>query len=105
MRKKVLLLGSTGSIGQSSLEVARQIPDRMVVAGLAAHRSVETLLRQVKETGARHVCLTDERAAEEAATLLPAGVKLYRGEAGLLELVEHCEADMVLVAIVGTAGL
>lgn len=103
--KKVLLLGSTGSIGQSALQVARLIPERMEVVGLAAHRSVDILLRQVGETGAKLVCLTNERAAEEASKRLPPGVRLFRGEAGLIELVDACEASMALIAIIGTAGL
>ena len=103
--KKVLLLGSTGSIGQSTLQVARRIPERMEIVGLAAHRSVDALLKQAAETGARFVCLTDEQAAEEASHRLPAGVQLFRGSSGLIELVDACEADMALIAIVGTAGL
>jgi 1-deoxy-D-xylulose-5-phosphate reductoisomerase len=104
-RRKVLVLGSTGSIGHSALKVAQDIPDRMEVVGLAAHRSVETLVRQVTETGVKQVAVTDAQAAEEARKLLPADVSIFTGTRGLVELVKATEADLVLVAIVGTAGL
>lgn len=104
-RRKVLVLGSTGSIGHSALKVAKDIPDRMEIVGLAAHRSVDTLVRQVAETGVKQVAVTDAEAAKLARQLLPADVTIFDGSQGLLELVRHTGADMVLVAIVGTAGL
>ena len=58
-RKRVVILGSTGSIGTSALKVARDIPERMEVVGLAAHSSVETLAAQVNEFGVKDVCLFD----------------------------------------------
>jgi 1-deoxy-D-xylulose-5-phosphate reductoisomerase len=100
-----LLLGSTGSIGTSALKVARDIPDRMQIAGLAANSSVEALVQQVRETGVKQVALTDEVAAAKARALLPADVVLHVGAQGLVDLVNASDADMVLVAIVGTAGL
>ncbi len=103
--RRVIILGSTGSIGTSALKVARDLPDRMEVVGLAAAKSAEPLVQQAAEFGVRHVALADETAAAHAATLLPEGTQLHRGEAGLVELVRAVQADMVLVAIVGTAGL
>jgi 1-deoxy-D-xylulose-5-phosphate reductoisomerase len=103
--KRVILLGSTGSIGTSALKVARDIPDRMQIVGLAANRSAETLVQQVWETGVKQVALTDAAAAEKAKSQLPDGVCLHTGKQGLIDLVNECDADMVLVAIVGTAGL
>ncbi len=103
--RRVLLLGSTGSIGTSALKVARDIPDRMQIAGLAANSSVEALVQQVRETGVKQVALTDEVAAAKARALLPADVVLHVGAQGLVDLVNASDADMVLVAIVGTAGL
>lgn len=104
-RRKVLVLGSTGSIGTSAMKVARDIPERMEIVGLAAQRSVDTLVAQVAETGVKQVCVTDEEAASRARELLPAGVEVFAGSAGLLEIVRQSDADMVLVAIVGVAGL
>lgn len=103
--RRVLLLGSTGSIGTSALKVARDIPDRMQIAGLAAHSSVDALIEQVRQTGVKQVALTDEAAAAKARPLLPADVVLHVGAQGLVDLVNASDADMVLVAIVGTAGL
>ncbi|MBK1825698.1 1-deoxy-D-xylulose-5-phosphate reductoisomerase [Haloferula rosea] len=104
-RKKVVLLGSTGSIGGSTLEVARQLPERVELIGLAANSSVEALAEQVRETGVREVAIYDASKEAELRSLLPEGVRVRVGEEGLTELATLAEADMVLVAIVGTAGL
>jgi 1-deoxy-D-xylulose-5-phosphate reductoisomerase len=103
--RKVLLLGSTGSIGTSALKVAHDLPERMQIVGLAANSSVEALVEQVRETGVKQVALTDPAAAAKARVLLPADVVLHTGAQGLVDLVNESDADMVLVAIVGTAGL
>ena len=105
MPRKVLVLGSTGSIGTSALKVARDIPDRMKITGLAAQRSVDALVAQVAETGVKQVALTDAASARRARELLPANVTVFEGEQGLVDIVQASDADMVLVAIVGTAGL
>ena len=104
-RKRVVILGSTGSIGTSSLKVAGDIPERMEVVGLAANCSVDTIAAQVEATGVKHVGLADERCCDELAPKLGGGVELHRGEQGLLELATLPEADMVIIAIVGTGGL
>jgi 1-deoxy-D-xylulose-5-phosphate reductoisomerase len=104
-RKKVVLLGSTGSIGRSTLEVARLLPERIELVGLAANGSVEALAAQVRETGVKHVALHDAQRVGELRALLPAGVEVFAGPEGLAELATLEDADMVLVAIVGTAGL
>src|SRR5688572_31542558 len=103
--KRVIILGSTGSIGTSALKVARNLPERMEVVGLAAARSVASLARQAAETGAKHVAIFEENSVAELRAALPAGVKVYGGAQGLVDLVSEAGADMVLVAIVGTAGL
>ena len=104
-RRKVLLLGSTGSIGTSALKVAQDIPERMEIVGLAAHSSVEALVAQVHATGVKQVSLTDPAAAAKARLLLPSDVTIHLGAQGLVDLVRASDADMVLVAIVGVAGL
>ncbi|MFT4636962.1 MAG: 1-deoxy-D-xylulose-5-phosphate reductoisomerase [Verrucomicrobiales bacterium] len=103
--KKVVLLGSTGSIGTSALKVARDIPERMEIVGLAANRSVGPLVDQVRATGVNHIALWSEEAAEEASSLLGSNVSVMAGEEGLVELACLPEADMVIIAIIGTAGL
>ncbi|MEZ5325669.1 MAG: 1-deoxy-D-xylulose-5-phosphate reductoisomerase [Verrucomicrobiales bacterium] len=104
-RKRVVILGSTGSIGTSALKVAGDIPERMEVIGLAAHRSVDAIAAQVRETGVQHVCLSDDASAEQLAGLLGSDCNVMAGEDGLVELATLPQADMVLIAIVGTAGL
>ena len=104
-RKRVILLGSTGSIGTSALKVARDIPERFEVVGLAAARSTDALAAQAVEFGVKHVALTDTASLPALAGVLPDDVRIFPGEAGLVELIQAVEADMVLIAIVGTAGL
>ena len=104
-RKKVVLLGSTGSIGRSTLEVARLLPERIELVGLAANGSVEALAAQVRETGVKHVALYDASRISELRALVPDDVTILAGPEGLSELAALDGADTVLVAIVGTAGL
>ncbi len=105
VRKRVIILGSTGSIGCSALKVARDIPERMEVVGLAAARSGAALAAQAVEFGVKHVALTEEAALGSLRGALPEGVRVFAGEEGLVKLIEEVEADVVLIAIVGTAGL
>ncbi len=104
-RKKVVILGSTGSIGTSALKVARDIPERMEVVGLAAHSSVDALVAQAVEFGVKDVCIYDSAKAAELQRRLPAGTRVLTGLDGLCELATLEGADMVLVSIIGTAGL
>ena len=104
-RKKVVILGSTGSIGTSALKVARDIPERMEVVGLAARSSVDALVAQALEFGVRDVCIYDSTKAAELQRRLPAGTRVLTGLDGLCELASLEGADMVLVSIIGTAGL
>ena len=104
-QRRVVILGSTGSIGTSALKVARELPERMKVVGLAAHSSVEKLAQQAREFGVKHVCVYDASKRSELAGLLPEGVQVHVGEEGLCELASLEEADMALVSIIGTAGL
>lgn len=104
-KRRVVILGSTGSIGTSALKVARDIPVRMEVVALAAHGSVDKLAEQAREFGVKHVCLFDEHKAAELKKQLAPDVQLYTGLDGLCALATLEEADMVLVSIIGTAGL
>ena len=102
MRKRVVILGSTGSIGTSALTVARQIPDRMEVVGLAAGTRSQELDEQAKEFGVSHLCIGKEDLRAE----LEGGERtVFIGEEGLCELIEATNPDLVLVAIVGVGGL
>lgn len=104
-RKRVVLLGATGSIGDSTLKVAHDIPDRMEIAGLAANSNVEKLAIAANKTRAPAVCLVDERKIDILRSKLKYEPKIFVGENGLREIARLENADMVLIAIVGTAGL
>jgi 1-deoxy-D-xylulose-5-phosphate reductoisomerase len=105
-RRRVVILGCTGSIGQSALKVAADIPERMEVVGLAASRSVDTFVAQVRAWRPLCAALADRQAAAWAReTLGPDEPEILEGEEGLCTLATLPEADLVLVAIVGTAGL
>ena len=104
-KRKVVLLGSTGSIGTSTLKVAGEIPERLEIIALAANSSAEALAQQARETGVKHVALYDASKENELRAALPEGVKIHLGAEGLSEVATLADADMVLVAIVGTAGL
>lgn len=104
-RKKVVVLGSTGSIGESSLKVARDLPDRIELIGLAANRSVDSLADQLNEFGIQQGCLYDPTGLDQLKTKVSDSVTLHSGEEGLIELATLPEADIVLIAIVGVAGL
>ncbi|MEM6884816.1 MAG: 1-deoxy-D-xylulose-5-phosphate reductoisomerase [Verrucomicrobiota bacterium] len=102
--KRVILLGSSGSIGLSTCKVARALPENMKLVGLAVSRSVDRLEEQVQEFKPLAVAVTDPESAKAARGRF-GSCKYYCGNEGLVQLVEETDADMVLVAIVGTAGL
>ncbi len=104
-KKRVILLGATGSIGQSALTVARQIPERMEIVGLAAHSRADLLLEQAQEFKPKGLALFNAAAAPDWKSRAPQATRCFEGEQGLVDLVTQTEADLVLVAIVGTAGL
>ena len=104
-RKRVVLLGATGSIGDSTLKVAHDIPERMEIVGLAANSNVEKLAIAANKTRAPAVCLVDERKIDLLRSKLEYEPKIFAGESGLCEIAKLDGADMVLIAIVGTAGL
>lgn len=99
----ILLLGSTGSIGTSTLRCVERYPERFVVTGLAANRSVDTLLEQANRFGVSHVAVG---SADHARALhVPAGITLYEGKAGLVDIVRECDFDVLVNALVGSVGL
>src|SRR5438034_6847941 len=104
-RKRVVILGATGSIGDSALKVARDIPERMEIVGLAANRNAEKLASAANETRAPAVCLVDEKNIDALQRALEYKPRIFAGDAGLREIACLTDADMVLVAIVGTGGL
>jgi 1-deoxy-D-xylulose-5-phosphate reductoisomerase len=103
--KKVILLGSSGSIGESTCKVARALPEKMKLVGLGVAKSTDRMLEQAKEFGVKALAVSDLQAADKVKSRLSQGTQFYPGPEGLARMVEETEADMVLVAIVGTAGL
>lgn len=104
--RNIVLLGATGSIGESTLEVIRAHPDRLRLAGVAACSNSEKLAAIAQEFDIPHIGLFDQKACEEAAaTKLFENRTLHCGAQGLLELAQLPEADLVELAIVGTTGL
>ena len=107
--KRLAILGSTGSIGQSTLSIVEQFPERYQVAALAAGRNVEEAFAQAQRWRPRLVSLaTEELANELAAKLCGAGVtgiEVVHGSAGTIACSTLPEADFVVSAIVGVAGL
>ena len=104
-RKRVVVLGATGSIGESALKVARDIPERMEIIGLAANRNAEKLAAAANRARPASVCLVDETKIDILRGALEYKPQIFSGEDGLRAIASLANADMVLVAIVGTAGL
>src|SRR5437660_9278517 len=104
-RKRVVILGATGSIGESALKVARDIPERMEIVGLAANSNAEKLAAAANETRAQSVCLVDQTQSDILRGSRGYGPIIFAGEDVLREIGCLTIADMVLVAIVGTGGL
>lgn len=103
--KKVVLLGSTGSIGTSTVKVVEDLPGKLQLIGLAAGANVDLLLEQALKHRPEAVCIHRAEKAGGLKEQLGAGTKVFAGEEGLLELATLPSADIVLIAIVGTAGL
>lgn len=103
--KKVVLLGSTGSIGTSTVKVAEDLPDHIRLIGLAAGNNMELLLEQTRRQRPEAISISDPAKARELRDLLGAGVEVFSGSEGLIKLATMPSADIVLIAIVGTAGL
>jgi 1-deoxy-D-xylulose-5-phosphate reductoisomerase len=104
MPKKVLILGSTGSIGEQALEVVAG-SDELSLCGLSAGHRWERLCEQARKHGVAQIALSEPKAAERATSELGAEARVLAGHAGLRDLIAASEPDLVLNAIVGFAGL
>jgi 1-deoxy-D-xylulose-5-phosphate reductoisomerase len=103
--KNVVLLGSTGSIGTSTVKVAEDLPDRIRLIGLAAGNNADLLLKQTRKHRPDAISITDPAKAKEIQNGLGFTTKVFSGADGLMKLATLPGADIVLIAIVGTAGL
>ncbi|MCR5342981.1 MAG: 1-deoxy-D-xylulose-5-phosphate reductoisomerase [Butyrivibrio sp.] len=106
MKRKIILLGSTGSIGTQTLDVARANPDDLKIVGIAANKSVDKVEQQVREFKTKYVAMYDEEAAKELKVkLADLPVKIFSGMEGLVEITQVPDADTVLTAVVGMIGI
>ena len=103
--KNVVLLGSTGSIGTSTIKVAEDLPEQIRLVGLAAGNNAQRLLDQTLKHRPRAVSIHDPAKAPALRHALGPASEVFCGAEGLIKLATLPEADLVLVAIVGTAGL
>jgi 1-deoxy-D-xylulose-5-phosphate reductoisomerase len=101
--RNIAILGSTGSIGRSALDVIANFPDRFRVTYLTANRNVDLLQEQIRHFRPRGVAVLDESCAGSLRSTVD--VEVLSGEAGLMEIVSRGDVDLVLSALVGFAGL
>jgi 1-deoxy-D-xylulose-5-phosphate reductoisomerase len=107
--KRISILGSTGSIGRSTLSVIEAYPERFEVIALAAGRNIDAAFEQARRWKPQLLSVADEQDAETLRTQLRkagvAGVSIVHGSAGIVQVATHPDADFVVSAIVGVAGL
>ncbi|MDG6235284.1 1-deoxy-D-xylulose-5-phosphate reductoisomerase [Glaesserella parasuis] len=106
--QKLVILGSTGSIGKSTLSVVDNNPEQYQVFALVGGKNVELITEQCQQYQPRFVALDDEQAAaklKENLTALGLKIEVLAGQKAICELVSHPQVDMVMAAIVGAAGL
>jgi 1-deoxy-D-xylulose-5-phosphate reductoisomerase len=103
--KNVVLLGSTGSIGTSTVKVAQDLPDQIRLLGLAAGNNSELLFEQTRKHKPAAISINDATKARELQNTFGTATQVFCGSEGLLKLATLPGADIVLIAIVGTAGL
>jgi 1-deoxy-D-xylulose-5-phosphate reductoisomerase len=106
MKKKIAILGSTGSIGTQALEVIRQFPERFSVEVLTAMSQADLLIKQAIEFMPNAVVIGNEKYYNEVkSALMPHDIKVFAGEDSLCQIVQMDEIDLVLSALVGFSGL
>ena len=106
MRKRLSILGSTGSIGTNALEVISSLNDAFEITYLSTYKNVELLFDQVKKYTPKAVVVVDEVAAKKIESAIEAlGIDLLTGRAGLLDLSQRSDIDIMLNALVGASGM
>lgn len=107
--KKVVVLGSTGSVGESTLDVISRHPDLYDVFALTAHSKVDKIFQQCLSFTPQFAVMADETAAQQLSEKLKNSASsetiVLSGESGLIEVASHSNTDYVMAAIVGAAGL
>jgi 1-deoxy-D-xylulose-5-phosphate reductoisomerase len=105
VKKKIVILGCTGSIGDSSLKVVRHLKDTFDVVGIAGGSRFSKVAEIAKETQCRYASISAESSFQEFSKILPKDCEALLGEEGMIKMCTDPEVDMVLCGIVGTAGL
>lgn len=104
--KRIAVLGATGSIGISTLDIIRCFPDRFQAVGLSTNCNIDLLYRQIKKFRPAFVCVNDIRCAEVLRSKLRGtDTNLFVGESGLLEMISDRRIDSIVLAISGSAAL
>jgi 1-deoxy-D-xylulose-5-phosphate reductoisomerase len=103
--KRIVILGSTGSIGQSALRVVESLPGRFKVVGLAVSRNDAAVLRQARRFGVRHIAVADQDRAKLCRAKAGRGTTVHAGPRGVEELAGMDGVDIVVCAVVGLSGL
>jgi len=101
--KRIILLGSTGSIGTQTLDIVRENPDKFKVVALTCKNRIEDLMKQIQEFEPEAVCVGNEEAAAQVSAAFPA-IEVNIGDAGLREIAK-VDADIVLNALMGISGM
>ena len=104
-KTKIAIIGSTGSIGISALDVVREHKDKFEICALAAGSNTETLIQQIEEFHPRFAALANEQAAQNLKKSINEKIEIRAGKSGVASLCEIQNVDIVLVAVVGIAGL
>ena len=105
-RKRIAILGCTGSIGRQTLDVCRQHADKLEVVALSAHSNTKELVAAAREFGVKRIAVTDPQSVHDTILEdLPRDVRLYTGARSAVDICLFDDVDEVLVAIVGVAGL
>ena len=103
--KRFIILGSTGSIGTSSLDVVKANPGQFGITGLAAGGSAEKMCNQVRTFRPKAVAMNNPEAAEEVRSAVGSMTRVYEGFAGMLEMIRGLDADAVVNGLVGSVGM
>jgi 1-deoxy-D-xylulose-5-phosphate reductoisomerase len=103
--KNIAILGSTGSIGRSSLEVIKNLPDQFRVTYLTANKNIDLLQGQIAQFHPRGVVVLDRGNASVLRKVLDRGTEVLVGEQGLSEIVGRADVDIVISSLVGFVGL
>lgn len=105
MRKRIAILGSTGSIGTQTLDVIAHHPKRFHVEALAAGYNIDLLLKQIEQFQPKLVSVATKALADQLSAVVPAHIHVRHGMEGLIEVAASTEAELVVSALVGSQGL